>query len=525
MVARRRQVLDPAWFVPRLQIVDRQGRVQTLAEAGLSEEQGLFIEAWKKHRNILVLKPRQIGQTTITQACSFHLGFTAKDPIGILTTAHEDGAAGRVNEMLRQFYYGLPQALQFGLAKDNARELRFAHNGAAFRQLMAGGRSQGRSFTYQAAIFTEMGLYPRGSAAVEGSAVDAALWASVMATLHHGPYTRVVVESTGNGPSGKFYDLCKVAQRSDDWKFLFFRWFDMESYRRPAGPEFYPLTPEEEELKGVFGLTDEQLAWRRWKMESENYSLTQFRREYPATWEEPFLLDSSTWFDADRLNRILARLDPGLEQGPGVHVYLPFEPGRRYALGADTSGGTGRDWSVGVVVRDDGAVAAVYRSNTDPPHVQAEQFVRLAAMYGGCVILCEENNYGRAVINRMEELGGNTWKDERYRNFWTQGGRAGQTKKMVYSYARDAVDTGAVCSHVPGEEVGIRDPVILVELLVVSEDERGNIQAPEGCHDDHADAYVLALWAARGYYRPVSPEEQPRQSRREQFDRLVREWQ
>ena len=158
------------------------------------------------------------------------------------------------------------------------------------------------------ALFTEMGLYPKGSASVSGGTdVDRDAWASVMATIHDGPYRRVVVESTGNGPSGQFYDLVDVARKSDDWGFLFYRWFDFSEYQIDPGPD-WECTAEELELKHLYGVNNRQLAWRRRKMQDEGITDIRFRREYPSTWEDPFLLAESTWFDADLLNKVLGRL-------------------------------------------------------------------------------------------------------------------------------------------------------------------------------------------------------------------------
>lgn len=489
---------DVRRFTRGLTIQDRQGRIVPFNRQ--TPEQAMFLRYWRRHKNILVLKPRQVGMTTISQACAFHAGFTARDPINILTMAHESGACGRVNRMLRQYWRGLPRALRGELSIDNANRIQLARNKATFHQYMAGGRGQGRSETYHMAVFTEMAFYPTGSASVNGStAADRDAWASVMATLHDGPYKRVVVESTGNGPSGQFYDLVDTAMRSNEWGFLFYRWFDFSEYQIDP-PEDWQCTSEELELKHLFGVNDRQLAWRRRKLLDEGYTDIRFRREYPSTWEDPFLLAESTWFDADLLNKVLGRLDVKTAQGQRS-TYLPYEDDRRYFIGMDTSGGTGRDYAVIVVLRDDFEVAAVWRSNTTPPHEQAHVGAKMSAEYGGARVLCEENNYGKDVIRRMERVGTRCWKDERGKNFWTQGGRAGQTKKMIYGFARHMVNDAICVSAAKDQQPLLNDPEIIRELIVVREDARGNIQAPEGLHDDHADAYVLALWNARHVYQ------------------------
>jgi hypothetical protein len=483
-------------FTRRLTIQDRQGRITRFNRQ--TPEQKAFLAAYMKHRNILVLKPRQVGMTTISQACANHTALTARDPINILTLAHESGACGRVNRMQRQFWRGLPRGLRPGLRVDNANKIQFAHNGATMQQYMAGGRGQGRSETYHMALFTEMAFYPSGSASVNGGTeADRDAWASVMATMHDGPYKRVIVESTGNGPAGQFYDLVDTAMRSDEWGFLFYRWFDFSEYAIDP-PEGWLRTPEEAEIAALHGVNDRQLAWRRRKLIDEGYTAVRFRREYPATWEDPFLLAEATWFDSEMLNRVLGRLDRKTVDG-SLSKYHEYEAGRSYFIGMDTSGGTGRDYAVIVVLRDDFEVCAVWRSNLTPPHEQARMGAKLGAEYRATV-LCEENNYGKDIIRQMERLGTRCWKNEKGKNFWTQGGRAGQTKKMVYGFARHMVNDGVCASAGTESPAMLNDPEIIRELIIVREDTRGNIQAPEGKHDDHADAYVLALWCARRSY-------------------------
>lgn len=503
------RLLDPAWFVPRLTIVDREGVVRQMDTP--TQEQWTVIEAWKRWRNICILKPRQIGSTTITQALAFHAGYTASDPIDILTLTHESGACSRVNMMLKEYARGLPDALRPRLSRANMSEIELAHNGVTFRQGMAGGRGQSRSFTNHIVIATEMAFWPQGSASVKGGTeADRDVWASTLATMHDGPYRRVVVESTGDGPTGQFYDIVKIARSSEDWAFIFFRWFDFQQYRRDPGPD-WERTPEEAELARLHGLDDSQLAWRRNKLLDQGYSEMRFRREYPATWEEPFLLAESTWFDAELLNRVLARLPADRIQRPGaLEVYAEAEPDRRYFIGMDTSGGTGRDYAVIQVLRDDMEQVCVWRSNTTPPHTQAETAANIAARYNGAVVLCEENNFGKQVIKRMERLGVRCWKDEKGKNFWTQGGRAGQTKKMIYGHGQRLVNQGHACSAAQSEPTRLNDPTTINELIVVREDEKGNIQAPEGSHDDHADALMLAYWCGRRFFsvatsRPADP--------------------
>jgi len=487
---------------------------------GLTAEQERYVRTWtESDKDILVLKPRQMGMSTIVGACWFHRLYMSGDPFSLLCMAHESGACDRFNMMFRVFAQSLPGPLRPPLNPDNMKAIGFTHNDAVARMLMAGGRGQGRSYTYNGGWFSEMGQWPMGSASTKtDKGVDENVWASANATIHGG---RRTVEFTGNGPFGIGYKMVLTARESDEWDFLFFPWFEIVEYQVEPPPDWERL-PDEQDLAEIMaaGLQtkrsdpaiDRKLAWRRRKLVDDATSLRDFRREYPSTWEEPFLLAESTWFDGELLNRLLGLVPPHWRRDAfhgALRVYHQPEGGRRYFVGMDTSGGTGKDHAAIVVLRDDFEIAAVWSSNTTPPHAQGDMGAKLSAMFNRAEVLCEENNYGRAVIRRMEDLGAPCWKDERGKNFWTQGGRAGQTKKMVYGHARELVDKQGCCSVADGDRLrGINDESVLAELLVVREGDRGNIEAPEGQHDDHADAYVLALWCGRAYYerrgRPVN---------------------
>ena len=332
MVAPAGKLRDRDWFIRRLGIIDYHGRKSTLEN--LWAEQIALIEATVLHKRIFVLKCRQVGLTTIVVAFFFWKLFTARHPRSEISIGHEVGACFRINSMLKTYYRSLPRALQVSLLRDNASEIQFGHNLAAFRQLMAGGRGQAKSYTYTDVHATEMAYYPEGSAAAKGNNVAHDLWASILATVHD-PEAHVIVESTANGASGLYYDLYKQACRHDsEWHLLFFPWHEVPRYRRVVlNPEKFEaeLTSEEVELRALHGLDLEQLAFRRNKLEDEQYSLLRFRREYPFTTLEPFLASGSGWFNPDALNRHAAGIPPNRnDRSKDLVIYDTYDQTLRY---------------------------------------------------------------------------------------------------------------------------------------------------------------------------------------------------
>lgn len=520
------QFWDVEWFVERLTFIDKTGKRRQLGES-LYPEQRRFLKVFRdSNKDILVLKPRQMGMTTIVIACLFWRIYTCPDPIGALSIMHEDRACKRINKMLREFIQGLPAPLRPTLNKDNAHELEFEHNGAGLMHLMAGSRGEGRSFTYQMLHCSEMGQWPQGSAATKGSGdgADEDTWASVNATLHDGPYTRIVCEFTGDGVGGVGHGMVLTARESDAWEFLFFAWFEFEFYETDVPQDWarnehdfkeeteaaiirnhYQELGESITERGI----DRKLAWRRAKLTDKKYTMRRFKREYPSSWDDPFKMAENAWFDQDVLAELLEVLAWRFKREAhedDLRVYIEYDHRYVHFVGMDTSGGTGKDDAVIVVMREDYEVCAVWSSNLTATDEQADIGAQLSARYGEATVLCEQNKYGKDVIERMEGLGVPTWKDERYKNFYMQAGRAGETKREAYSYAREKIRKQHAV-QLNGENPLINDETILEQLAVIREGDDGRLEAPPGKHDDHADAWVLALFCSRDY----APEPPPTQ--------------
>jgi len=522
---------DVEWFVSRLTIIDRGGK-RTMLGKVLYPEQRQFLKVFKaSKKDILVLKPRQMGMTTIVIACLFWRIYTCPDPIGALSIMHELRACKRVNKMIREFIRGLPAPLKPRLNPDNTEEIGMSHNDAGLMHLMAGSRGEGRSFTYQLLHCSEMGQWPQGSAA-KGNTSDGAdedTWASVNSTMHEGEYTRRFCEFTGDGVGGIGHGMVLTAKKSDDWEFMFFAWFEFEHYEIdvPKGWERNEkayLEDAEADIIAAFykievddPLIDRKLAWRRKKLTSMKYSMRRFRREYPSKWDDPFMLAENAWFNGEILAKIQRQVPEHWKIElfeDDLRVYEEYDDGHEYFIGQDTSGGVLKDDATVVVVKDDYTVVAVWGSNEVPPYEQADMAAKLSARYGEALVLCEQNKYGLDVIERLEFLGVPTWKDHKGKNFWMQAGRAGETKREVLGFARELVNEQRCCSSDPDEPNLINDELLLEQLQSIREDEKGHIEAPTGEHDDYVIAYVLALWCGRWHYRTAETREDPETVRR-----------
>jgi hypothetical protein len=118
--------------------------------------------------------------------------------------------------------------------------------------------------------------------------------------------TEIIIESTGNGASGMFFDMCEQAHRDNNkgmWRLHFLPWSSMPEYKQDAPANWQP--PKEfADYAKMHGLTAGQLYWY-WR---ENYDLAVMnggqpdtihrltRQEFPATYSECFMTDSTLDF-------------------------------------------------------------------------------------------------------------------------------------------------------------------------------------------------------------------------------------
>jgi hypothetical protein len=99
--------------------------------------------------------------------------------------------------------------------------------------------------------------------------------------------TEIVLESTANGIGGEFHERWQDSESgASEYLSLFVPWFWSADYARPA-PIGFELNDEEEEYARLYGLSLEQMVWRRAKL-AELRDPTLFKAEYPATAAEAF---------------------------------------------------------------------------------------------------------------------------------------------------------------------------------------------------------------------------------------------
>ena len=387
---------------------------------------------------IIILKARQLGFSTLTEALLFHACATRAN-VNALVVAHREDATANLFRMSKLFYDELPAPVKPMLRTSNAQELVFenpsrASRGALpglrsrFRCATAGGRGIGRSDTLQCVHLSEYAFWP------EGGESKAATLAGILQAVPSRPGTMVIIESTANGCED-FKDRWDAAVAGEnDFEPVFFAWFENPDYAMPVEPGI-EWTAEERETRERYSLSWEQLRWRRWCIANNcGGSRDMFRQEYPANPDEAFLHSGSGVFDNALVIRRREEAAPPVRRGrfvPGdkdgesvwqdddageICIYRECEPGHPYVLGGDTAG-EGSDWfTAHVIDNSTGEQAACLRRRfSEPEYVR--QVYALGRHYNDALVALE-TNFSTYPVMKLLELGyPNQYRREREDTF------------------------------------------------------------------------------------------------------------
>lgn len=269
------------WRLNNLYYIKDKSGNRVLLKMNLAQ-QWLYSALW--YFNV-ILKARQLGFTTFIliyflDACLFNGNHAA----GVIAHTKDD-AQDLFDNKVKFAYDNLPDWLkkEISASTDSAKKLVFS-NGSSFTV----GTSL-RSGTYQKLLVSEYGKvsakYPEKAREIKTGALN---------TVEIGQ--QVFVESTAEGKSGEFFDLCEMARKLRDMnrqltraepKFHFFAWFDNPDYALPDHE--VALTPIPDDVSKYLDtmptLTPNQRAWYAAKAAIMGPDM---KREFPSTPEEAF---------------------------------------------------------------------------------------------------------------------------------------------------------------------------------------------------------------------------------------------
>ena len=256
-----------------------------------------------KPQRVIILKARQMGFSTLTEAILFKRTATkANVNSGII--AHKNDATTNLFNMSKLYLQELPEELKPDTKATNANEIVFDNkDGTGLRSkikcMTAEGEGVGRSDTFQNLHLSEVSSWHNAKEILDG----------LLQAVPYRADTLIIIESTAKG-FDYFKDLWdKACNGENDFEPLFCAWHELDEYRLPA--DNIVLTEEEIKLKELYNLDDEQIAWRRWCIRNNcGGDVNTFKQEYPACPEEAFLASGECVFDKEIIIEQIARNRP-----------------------------------------------------------------------------------------------------------------------------------------------------------------------------------------------------------------------
>lgn len=442
-----------------------------------------------KSKRILLLKARRMGFTTLEQAMSYSLIRTTRN-IDTVTLAQDKETTTRIFRMVRLMHD--LDSTSPALGVDSKSELSYPSMGSSFYIGTAGSKTFGRSATLRKVHGSEVAFWDMQDDLIDNLVVG------LSEAARQG---EMVLETTANGARGWFYEkYVEAVQGKNSWTPLFYSWFEdprnaVDLLEGEADSIIETLTEEEADLVRLYDCGLEQLVWRRAKMRELK---KKFAQEYPASWEEAFLVSGTTFFETDTIHRLLSSCKEAIRENENLTVWHEPREGLDYIIGMDASGGgEGGDFSVACVLcRETGEQVARLQGKWRP-EVFARKAAELGKKYNKALLAPEENNHGHSVINTLINTLGykriyyhldNTKRDavRDKKPGWQTNAK---TRPVLLDELSEAMEEGFM---------RVNDRLFLAQCKIFVDNGSGKYEAAKGAgkHDDLVIGWGIA-WQAR----------------------------
>lgn len=456
--------------------------------------------------SILILKGRQQGFTTLVTAYQLAKSITNKNFEGF-TLADESSNSEAIFENKAKFPYSqLPDVLKPTEKFNNRRQFLFEKINSSWAVDTA-TKNVGRSRTVNFFHGSECAFWRDGIATIQ-AALGEALTKNCIK----------IYESTANG----FNDYQKMWESGAHIN-CFFEWWKTSEYRinfpsEDIKQKFVKDIDQKDDwiserlkwLRDEKHLDLEQLYWYYKKYEAY-IDKRLIKQEYPCSPKEAFLLSGDNVFDTEKILARLTRIPKPLKVGYFIYDYdgltirnirwvndrngyikiyqVPDSPEvTNYCIGGDTAG-EGSDYFTGHVLdAKTGVQVAAIKHQFDPDQYTRQMYC-LGKYYKNALIGIEAN-FDSFPIQELQRLGYNNQYVREVQDTYT-----GKTEKR-FGFKTTLLTRPTIISRliqIVREEVdSINDKDTLEELLTITRNEKGRIEAPEGGHDDQMMGLAIA---------------------------------
>lgn len=464
---------------------------------------------------IIVLKARQIGISTLTEALAFTFCFLW-DKYRVTIIAHDSDSTEGLLGMTNLYWETCMWHDAFNTRHLSTTHIKWKETGSSLKVATAGSKEAGRSKTIHFLHASEYAFWSNPGRTMLG----------LKNAMPNVPGTCAIIESTANGIGNEFHTLWEDSKAGEtEYTPMFFPWHKHPEYLASEIGIPYAtlgvLTEEERALRAM-GIDDNRLAWRRWAIRNncEN-NVERFHQEYPVDDIEAFVATGQNVFPLDYIRAcyqpmagIRGRL---IREHNGKRVDFVRDPTGpltifryphpdpswgQYHIGADPTRTTKGDYACAQVLnRHTLEQVAMYRWKLDAG-TYAEELWKLGTYYNDAGIAPEKEGPGQLTVGKL--LGMN------YPNVWhhtkidrTPGKEAGdtwgwsttmQTKQLAIGYLLNTLVEGAQLSG-SGRGFIFHDPNTFNELKNYTQydnGEYGPADAEKG-HDDTVMALAIGI--------------------------------
>lgn len=394
-------------------------------------ERILELRRAKKPIRLWILKYRQGGISTEIEAIIYALT-SQQENRNSLIMADEADKSEYLFQMSKLFQERLEKTdphIPPKLKKSNSKNLEFAETHSQIIIETAENTEAARAFTYQYVHLSECAFFKD---------LKTVLDALNQSVPDHAD-TIIFGETTANGMEEFYRQWLRAIEGKTDWLPLFFPWYMMEEYSlKLQDGKLYPLDgvnfssdtslstfeKEEQTLKNEHNLKDEQLNWRRWAIVNKcQGSLTTFKREYPATWQEAFETSGSLFFDAKGLGKQLKKRPIAMGeiffQGlkwewrdlphGRIELFERPEGGEQYIVAGDASEAVDSDEAAIVVLNKRMNSTAAIVAGQHAPEELAQLLIALGHYFNEAMVAQENKGYGYQVNQLVNAQYGNIY--------------------------------------------------------------------------------------------------------------------
>lgn len=252
-------------------------------------------------RNHIILKPRQLGFTTLVCALFLTECILVPNTTAVII-AHDAESTARIFEITKLMYEKLPDEIRPTTRFSSKRELVFDKLNSKIFIGTAGSTKFGRGTTINLLHASEYAFWENPQE----------ILTALLETVPMGGI--VIYETTANG-FNHFYDQYLKAKEANERERKltgiphphFFRWFDHPEYKHILEPEEKAyveetLTQEEKNFMKTHNLSIERISWRRNKKETQK---AKFLQEYPEDDSTCFVSSGRPFFDHQILKSMI----------------------------------------------------------------------------------------------------------------------------------------------------------------------------------------------------------------------------